>query len=161
MSTKEWGDVLLSSSTELPALWMSSSGCWCLHQVFLHAECVCKFLFRKDVISSSATISLSFYSHLFPARISSCMFFSIAECVFLALFGFVHVTKKEAIVLASGAFWQCWQGNVMPDWNSLMKSKPKWHNIFTLHVFKGNCLAKDGNTKYFTEAFNKKRILRT
>lgn len=53
--------MFISSSTELPELWMSSNGCWCLHQIFLHAECVRKLLFRRDIISS-ASVSLSFHS---------------------------------------------------------------------------------------------------
>lgn len=40
-------------------------------------------------------------------------------------------------------------------WLKLMKSKPKKHNIFPLHVFMSNCLAKGGSTKAFTEDFKK------
>ena len=149
-------------------LWMSGNGCWCLHWVFLSVQNIyinC-FLIKKDMVSFSVSVSLLWCCFLFffSARISPSMLFSVTEFVVLDLLRLVlfiwqkgkllclpavlSSVLKVAIIMAPLSRKCC-------AWLKLMKSKPKEHNIFLLHVFMSNWLAKDAMQKLSLKTLKK------
>lgn len=146
---------------------MSSKGCWCLCWVFLsvqnvHINC---FLIKRNIIYIFSQFLFIVIQFFFSARISSSMFFSVAEFVFLDLLSLVLFIWQKGklfslpVVLSSMLMVTIRMAPLSRGsyaWLKLTKSKPKKCDIVLLYVFMNKCLAKDGSTKAFTEDFKKR-----